>query len=803
MFLLLLAHLLIGIAIMGIGDRLGRRAFAVAAVAPAATLAWAFARWSRVVGGGEPDDPGRPVTSSIGWITQLRLELDLRFDAFALVMTLLVSGIGLLVCVYAVGYFSHPKPGTARLAGLMTMFAGAMLGVVWADHLIALFVAWELTSITSYLLIGNDDRNPRARAAALQAIFITGAGGLALLAGLVTLGQSAGTYRLSEMIAQPPSGGATAAGLVLVLLGAFTKSAQWPFGSWLPGAMVAPTPVSAYLHSATMVKAGVYLVARLSPIVAGLGQWRMLVLVVGSITMLVGGLRALRQHDLKLLLAYGTVSQLGFMMLLLGTGEYKIAQAGVVVLLAHAAFKATLFMLVGIIDHEVGTRDIRRLHGFGRAWLPVKAMALIGAASMAGLPPLLGFVAKEKGIDTYLEYGEFTGAGVVLAVIVLGSILTFAYSARYVLGVWGRFGTDEHDVVSTEAHAAPLVFSGPAMVLTVITVVVGVVPSLVTALSGAATIALDPGATPSKVKLFAGFNTALLLSAVIIVVGSLLTIGRGLVARAQRVAAAPLRSLPSTHGAFAATIKTIDRAASATTRTFQTGSLPMYVGVILAVAVTVPVLPMLGALDTLPEWVENPLHVPLVAIILGCALGAALIKRRMAAVLMLGTVGFAMAGLYEVQGAPDLALTQFAIETLGTVLFVLVLRFLPSRFVDLAPAVVRPLRLAVAVLVGCAVFVFAIVASDARADVDAPPISAEMVERSKPDGDGKNVVNVILVDFRGVDTMGEITVLVVAAIGAVAVARAGRRNGEQGPDASAPRGARAGAATPSVSEVDW
>ena len=539
-------------------------------------------------------------------------------------------------------------------------------------------------------MIGNDDKNARARAASLQAIFITGAGGLALLVGLIIIGRSAGTFRISEMIDSPPSGGALAAGIVCVLLGAFTKSAQFPFGSWLPGAMVAPTPISAYLHSATMVKAGVYLVARLAPILATSGQWRVLVLVVGSATMIVGGLRAIRQNDLKLLLAYGTVSQLGFMMLLLGTGEYKIAQAGIVLLLAHGAFKATLFMLVGIVDHEVGTRDIRKLHGFGSGWVPVKVMTVVAAASMAGLPPLLGFVAKEKAIDTYLEYGEFTGSAIVLGVIVVGSILTFVYSARFVLGVLGAFGEPDEERLSPTAHAAPLVFSGPAMVLTVVTVVVGLAPVLVSDLTKAATLGLDPAASPSTVKLWAGFNTAFVLSLLIIGTGALLTWFRRPVARAQAVASDPIRRLPSTDDVFVAILEAIDTVARRVTRVVQSGSLPAYLLVIITTVVVVPVVPMLGEFDSLPQWIENPVHIPIVAIIIGSAIGATLVRRRIAAVVMLSAVGFAMAGLYEVQGAPDLALTQFAIETLGTVLFVLVLRFLPTRFVDVAPAVVRP-----------------------------------------------------------------------------------------------------------------
>ena len=355
----LLLHLVLGIVLLGAGQRLGARAFLVAAVAPALTVVALGLRARDLV-------RGDAVTSTVDWVPQLELSIDLRLDTVGLVLALIVSGVGLLVCVYAVGYFSHPGPAIGRLAGLLTLFAGAMLGIAASDHLLALFVFWELTSITSYLLIGNDDEQPQARAAALSAILITGMGGLVMFAGFVVIGQDAGTYRLSELLVAPPTGAAASVGVVLVLVGAFTKSAQFPFGGWLPGAMVAPTPISTYLHAATMVKAGVFLVARLAPILGDVSTWRPIVLTVASITMITGAWRALRQHDLKLLLAYGTVSQLGFLMLLFGTGVYAVAQAGLVVLIAHAAFKAALFMVVGIVDHQTGTRDVRRLGGLGR-----------------------------------------------------------------------------------------------------------------------------------------------------------------------------------------------------------------------------------------------------------------------------------------------------------------------------------------------------------------------------------------------------------------------------------------------------
>ncbi len=775
MFFLLVLHLVVGIGIIAGGRALGRQAFVVAAIAPLATVVWAATNANEVL-----DE--RPLTDSFAWVPQLGISIDLRLDAFALVMVALVSGIGVLICIYSLGYFSHDQPGLGRLAGVLTLFAGAMLGVVLSDQLIALFIFWELTSITSYLLIGNGDTNPRARAAALQAIFITGAGGLVMLAGLIIIGQAGGTYRISELVLDPPSGGAVNAGLVLVLIGAFTKSAQAPFSSWLPAAMVAPTPVSAYLHSATMVKAGVYLVARLAPIFAVTGSWRMLVLVVGATTMLIGGLRALRQYDLKLLLAYGTVSQLGFMMLLFGVGEYHIAEAGIVLILAHGAFKAALFMVVGIVDHETGTRDIRELHGFGSAtgWRVVKVVAVVSAASMAGLPPLFGFIAKEKALDGYLEHGDFAGGTAALVVIVVASILTFAYSARFVLGVFGAFGDENRAVVSVDAQAPSALFVGPAAVLSIATVLFGLAPVLVDGLIEGATTTLYPGSEPEPVELFAGFNTALLLSAVIIGCGVALTLLRRPVGVVQARVSAGMRAVPSSEQGYLAVLRSISVVATRVTATVQNGSLPIYLAVIVLTVTLVPLAAFGSELDELPQFVETPAHVALVAIMVAAALGACLVRHRIAAALMLGAVGYAMAGLYVAQGAPDLALTQFSIETLSTVLFVLVLRFLPRTWRHRAPAIAAPMRVAVAGAVGVAVFVFALSASNARSDVEEPSMSEVMIENSLPKGKGSNVVNVILVDFRGWDTMGEITVLLVAAIGAVSLARPGRRRDETG-----------------------
>ena len=760
---LLTLHAVVGLIVIAFGGRVGRWGFAFAAVPAVATLAWLTPQLPAVL-------DGDPIEESVGWVPQLGLELDLAVDGFAALMVLLVSGIGLLVCIYALSYFSHPKPGVGRLAGLLTLFAGAMLGVVASDHLLSLFVFWELTTVTSYLLIGNDDRDPRARDAALMAILITGAGGLVMLAGFVIVGQTAGTYQISQLAdgLAGADGTLLSVGAVCVLIGAFTKSAQFPFSVWLPGAMVAPTPISTYLHAATMVKAGVVLAARLAPALHDVDPWEPLILVVGGVTMFTGGWRALRQHDLKLLLAHGTVSQLGFMMLLMGVGLYDAAQAGAVLLLAHGAFKAALFMVVGIVDHQAGTRDVRDLHGFGRPWWPVVTVAVLSAASMAGIPPLLGYIAKEKALEAALH-----DQVAMVIVIVAGSVLTVAYSGRFVLGMLGRLGEPDREPV--EASAPGWAFAAPPLVLTVFTVAAGLAPIIIDHLVAAATTALYPASHPGHLHLWAGFNTAFVLSLCVIASGVAAIALHHRVEIAQRRFHSAIGWVPSAERVFWRGLDGLIVGARRLTAIVQNGSLPVYLMVILGVAALAPIAPALAAFDDWPDLVGRWIYVPLAVIIVAASIGATVVHRRIAAALMLGAVGYAMAGFFVAQGAPDLALTQFAIETLATVLFVLVLRFLPRQFEDRRPPVIAPLRLIVSAAVAVSVFVLALVASQSRDDVDMASVSDEMITRSVPDGKGSNVVNVILVDFRGLDTMGEITVLVVAALGAVALSRTVRR----------------------------
>src|ERR671910_244723 len=729
MTLLLVAHLVVGLGIMVGATRLGRAAFLVGALPMVAAVGLAAALGSGVL-------DGQPATESTTWVGQLNLAVDLRLDGFGLLMVLIVSGIGVAVMAYGVSYFS-PSDRSARIAGLLVLFSGSMLGLVIADNVLFLYVCWELTSITSWLLIASDHTNPSARGGAQHALLVTGAGGLALLAGLIVVAQAADTYSLSGMLADPPAGGAVGVGFALVLVGVVTKPAQFPTHAWLPGAMVAPTPVSAYLHSATMVKAGIYLAARFAPAFAAVGVWRPSVTVIGLVTMLVGGLRALRQHDLKLLLAMGTISQLGFLLVLVGTGRPDATIAGCVLLMAHALFKAALFLVVGIVDHEAGTRDRRKLRGFGPGWGPVKLITLVSAASMAGLPPLVGFVAKEDAYDAFLHAG--VGGAVTLAGLVAGSVLTVAYSARFAATVLAPVGPGADGVASPPPPG--WAFTAPAAALAGLTVIAGVgMSSLVSPLVEAAAEDLDGRVGHVHLTLWHGLTLALVLSVLTYALGA------AVVAARHGVAPPPI-ALPPHRGGDAAP------------------------GAVLAVD---------GGWSGWPRWSETPAQTLVAVAIAGAAVGAVSVSRRFAAVLLLGAVGYGMAVLFVVQGAPDLALTQFGVETLSIVVFMLVLRHLPDRFERPTPAVGTWFRGFVASAVAVGVFCFALIASGARV---ATPISSKLVEMSLPEADGRNVVDVVLVDFRGLDTLGEISVLAVAAVGVVALARVGRRSPAKAEDA--------------------
>ena len=459
----------------------GRKAFYALAAVPGASFGWLLFQHAPVY------SAAGAVSEVIPWIPGLQLEFAFRMDALAWVMSLLVLGIGSLVLVYCARYFKKKDQGLGPFGAQLLAFAGAMFGLVVADDLLLMFVFWELTTILSYLLIGFARTRLAARRSALQALMVTTAGGLAMLVGLIMLGHLAGTYRISAILAQAQDNAPTlfsgtggtmvSAAVVLILAGAITKSALLPFHFWLPGAMAAPTPVSAYLHAAAMVKAGIYLVARLAPGFSDTAYWQPVVLGLGLATMLVGGYRALRQSDIKLILAYGTVSQLGFLTMVVGLGTPDAALAGLAMLLAHGLFKATLFLVVGIIDHQSGTRDVRKLSGVFRSSRALGVVAGVGAASMAGVPLLAGFVAKESVLEAFVHHASGPSAGpwgmVVLGGIVLGSILTFAYSARF---MWGAFAVKPGVEPTPFKAIRPSFLAAPAL-LSLLTIVYGLWPA--------------------------------------------------------------------------------------------------------------------------------------------------------------------------------------------------------------------------------------------------------------------------------------------------------------------------------------
>jgi multicomponent Na+:H+ antiporter subunit A len=720
------------------------------------------------VAGGVVD--GDAVVETLTWAPSLGFDLDMRVGGFSLLMLCLVSGIGVLVFAYAAAYLGD-RPDLARIGGLLVAFAGAMAGVVTADNLLVLYLFWEATSVTSYLLIGTEDRSATARAAALRALLTTTIGGLAMLGGFILLAQEAGTWSLSELLEAAPRGGTVPVALVLVLAGAFTKSAQFPFHYWLPGAMVAPTPVSAYLHSATMVKAGVYLIARFAPAFASVGIWRPLVVTVGLTTMFVGAWRALTQTDLKLLLAHGTTSQLGLMVALLGMGYDEVALAGATLLLAHGLFKATLFMVVGAIDHQAHTRDTRRLSRLHTTMPITTAMALVAAASMAGVPPLIGFIAKEGAVESLLHVPGAARPWLV-ALVGLGSVLTFAYSARF---VWGLLSTEDRTVPSAKGEVedpteAGWSLLGPIVPLAALTVLGGILPFTVSWLVTGGAASLHRGFHAHDLALWHGLNTALLISAVVIASGSVLWLLRARVEQLQRALPHP----PSGGRTFDLGVVRLLRGSDLVIGHIQTGSLPFYLMVIFSTVLLVPGVALIAGTERWPEldMADHPGQVVTVALMAVVAIGAVVLRNRLAAVLCVGAVGYGIAVMFVFQGAPDLALTQVLVETLVLVLFVLVLRHLPARFAPNQTALGRLPRAVVSVLVGALAATFVLVAFSARPDV--PAVSEGYVAAS-PEAGGANIVNVILVEFRAFDTLGESAVLTVAALGALGLVRAARR----------------------------
>ncbi|NWG18989.1 MAG: putative monovalent cation/H+ antiporter subunit A [Chloroflexi bacterium] len=734
-----------------------RRAGWIAALVPLALFIY-FASLAPLVAGGEV------LRSSYAWLPGLGVNLSFRIDGLSILFALLITGIGTLVMIYAGGYLAG-DPMLGRMLALLLIFMAAMLGVVTSDNLIGLFVFWELTTVSSYLLIGYKHEYEKARKAALQSMLVTGIGGLALLAGVLLLGQVAGSLEISDMLKQgdvvrahPLYGGI----LGLVLLGAFTKSAQVPFHFWLPGAMEAPTPVSSYLHSATMVKAGVFLLARLNPVLGGTEAWQLLLTGFGGATMLVGAFLAVQQTDLKRILAYTTVSALGTLVTLIGIGTDDALKAAMVFTLSHALYKGALFQVAGSIDHETGTRDISQLSGL-RAAMPVTAAAaMLAAVSMAGLPPMFGFIAKEVQYKASLE------EPILIIAALLTNMLTVAAAGLVSLKVF--LGAPAH--TPEHAHEAPLsMWLGP-VALAVSGLAIGLLStSIANTLIGPATGAVIGKTKEVELLLWAGIEgaagQALVLSAFTVVVGGGLYVARGAFARIA-AALAPLAAWgPETW--YQRSVDGMLAVAGWQTRMLQNGYLRSYIGLIIAMVLALASFALVAGrvAVTIPAgWADVRVYELILALVMLVATGFVIrATSRLAAIVGLGFVGYSIALVFLLFGGPDLAMTQFAIETLSAILFVLVVYRLP-RFARLSDTGAHLRSGALAIAGGTLMMLLTLVALASPAE---SRLSQYMAENSQPLANGRNIVNVILVDFRGFDTMGEITVLGVAAIGIYAL----------------------------------
>ena len=732
--------------------RWGPRTFLFIAIAPAIAAVWTALQGPAVFAGGV-------VAESRAWIPELGINLAFRMDALAWVMAMIVSVVGALVLVYCAWYFGPLSEGLGRFAAFLLSFAGVMFGLVTADDIILMFIFWEATSVLSYLLIGHFTRRRESRGAALQALMVTTFGGLAMLVGIVILIAQTGTTSMASIVASPPALGEPliVTAVLLVLAGAISKSALVPFHFWLPAAMAAPTPVSAYLHAAAMVKAGIYLIARLAPGFADTPGWRAALVVLGVATMIVGGWRALRQTDLKLLLAYGTVSQLGLLTICFAFNTPAMALAGLAMLVAHAAFKATLFLVVGIIDHDAGTRDIRELSGLGRTRRGLAAVATLAAASMAGLPPLLGFVAKEAVLTSLIEETahEQVWSWTALIGVVLGSVFTFAYSARFVRGAFGT----RPDAEDSKTHASPWMMVAVPAVLAAFGLVVGIVPNVLERPFLPYADAFS-GEGPEHLALWHGLVPALFITAGVIAIGLLLYLQRAAVVRIQ----SSVPKLPDAARGYYAFLRSVDRVGLVTTGLLQRRGLPGYLTMILIVFVASASVTAIADGNLSGSFVlwDYPMQTVIATLMILATIASAMVGQRFTAILLVGMVGYGMVALFGLHGAPDLALTQALVETVTLVVFVLVLRRLPHRIAARNKPNKRVPRALIGILVGLTMAVVAVASLGSRVD---EPISGELPQMAYEEGHGRNVVNVLLVDIRAWDTMGEISVLVAVATG--------------------------------------
>ena len=709
---------------------------------------------------------GETLIASWAWMPAFGLNISFRLDGLGLLFSILILGIGFLVILYARYYLSQ-KDCMGRFFAYLLLFMGAMLGIVLSENLILMLIFWELTSLSSFLLVSYWGHRADARQGARMALAVTGAGGLALLGGIILLGEIVGSYELSVVL---QSGDIIKAhplyvpALLLILLGIFTKSAQFPFHFWLPHAMAAPTPVSAYLHSATMVKAGVFLLARLFPALAGTEIWFFLVSGAGLITMVFAAYSALFKHDLKGLLAYSTISHLGLITVLFGFGTSTAAVAGVFHIINHAIFKASLFMAAGIIDHEAGTRDMRKLNGLYKYMPHTAILAMVAAASMAGVPLLNGFLSKEMFFAETLEQhwlGEWDW--IMPAAATLAGVFAVAYSLRFIHDVF--FNGEPVDLPRTP-HEPPRWMKIPVEILVALCLLVGVLPAFTVApiLAIAAGAVLQGPLPEYSLSVWHGLNFALLMSVMALAGGILFYSVRNHLFRLHDYL---LPVTVSGKNVFDLLITAIVASARWVTATLQNGSLQRYLAFFVGTAVTLGIIGAFQSASHGPGQQASTIPADGVIILATLALAMAAIgtvvfhRRRLAALVLLGVAGLFVSLTFVHFSAPDLALTQLSVEVVTIVLLLLALHFLPQE-APIESSLSKRWRdgiLAAVAGLGVAGISWLILTSPFET------LSGYYLENSVPGGGGKNVVNVILVDFRGFDTFGEITVLAIAAFG--------------------------------------
>jgi multicomponent K+:H+ antiporter subunit A len=707
---------------------------------------------------------GEVVRQTIEWIPAIGLDLSFRLDGLSLLFLLLILGIGLLIILYAKYYLSS-KDSMGQFYAYLMLFMSAMVGIVISNNLIQLWMFWELTSISSFLLIGFWSQKSDARKGARMALAVTGFGGLALLAGLLLLANIVGSYDLDTVLASGDlirAHGAYPIILVLVLLGAFTKSAQFPFHFWLPHAMSAPTPVSAYLHSATMVKAGIFLMARFYPALAGTDLWFLIVSLTGLITLLLGAYIALFKHDLKGLLAYSTISHLGLITLLLGLNSDLAAVAAVFHVINHAIFKASLFMAAGIIDHESGSRDMRKLNGLMKYMPYTATLAIVAALSMAGVPLLNGFLSKEMFFTETLHQSMLGSLSWLIPLLAtLGAAFSVAYSLRFIHDVF--FNGEPIDLPKTPKEP-PRYMKVPIEILVALCLLVGIFPAYIVGdLLHIASVAVLAHEVPAySLTIWHGLNIPLLMSFLAMVGGITIYCNRRHLFHFQAQF-----DEPDAKYIFEGVVQWIVNVSKRIIETLENGSLQRYIFLLLLLTLVMSALPLLDLAQNAGSRPQIPLDGVAITgaflMILSAIATVIWHRKRFLALIFLSVVGLVVSLVFAQFSAPDLALTQLSVEIVTIILLLLALFFLPQSTQKESSNRRLSMDLLVSALIGCVIGTLCFAMLTTPLDT----ISDFFLENSKTGGGGTNVVNVILVDFRGFDTLGEITVLGIAALGIV------------------------------------